>query len=83
METVLQHLGDETHPVPDGDAALRKTITIHQAETGEEEQTYGIFSTETMMADRNLSVMVFMFLMEASSLVRTSSWLMACSGVTS
>lgn len=36
-----------------------------------------------MMADRNLSVMVFMFLMEASSLVLTSSWLMACSGVTS
>lgn len=36
-----------------------------------------------MMADRNLSVMAFMFLMEASSLVLTSSWDIACSGVTS
>ncbi|TNN47490.1 hypothetical protein EYF80_042312 [Liparis tanakae] len=45
--------------------------------------TYGILSTDTMMADRNLSVMPFMFLMEASSRVRTSSWAMACSGVTS
>lgn len=35
------------------------------------------------MADRNLSVMAFMFLMEASSLVLTSSWDIACSGVTS
>lgn len=35
------------------------------------------------MADRNLSVIPFMFLMEASSLVLTSSWDIACSGVTS
>ncbi len=35
------------------------------------------------MAERNLSVTVLMFLMEASSRVRTSSWLIACSGVTS
>lgn len=48
-----------------------------------QQRTYGILSTETTMADRNLSVMVFMFLMEASSLVLTSWWLMACSGVTS
>lgn len=44
---------------------------------------YGMVSTETVMADRNLSVMVFVFLMEASSLALTSSWAIACSGVTS
>lgn len=89
MQSVLQHFGDEPHPVSE----IKHTDAVTQARGGHWKKnaiqtamlgaTYGIFSTETIMADRNLSVIVFMFLMEASSLVLTSSWLMACSGVTS
>lgn len=46
-------------------------------------QTYGILSSEDTMEFKTLSVAVRSARLEASSLLRTSSWDMACSGVTS
>lgn len=44
--------------------------------------TYGIWSTDEMMATRNLSVTVRRFRREMSNRLWTSGWLKACSGVT-
>lgn len=68
-----------------GQIRLLKSWTHHQLlrENTVVHQTHGILSTEITMADRNLSVTVLMFLIETSRRFLTSSWLRACSGVTS
>lgn len=79
MQRVLQHFGDEAHPIAVGQTKLHESSRgaeghSHWALSGlPAHGTHGILSTELMMAERNLSVTARMFLMELSSRVLTSS----------